>query len=160
MNTKLLRRIQKQILLKPYQFEMTAWFVDNSRLKEKGEKVTKAYNGKPIPNCGTAGCIAGWALTLGLKFKKLRNAIVKFKKSIGEVYTELEHDINKKIADKAQELLKLDTKQANRLFYVDNWPNKFVAGIDKWNAFSALSKEEQAQVASDRIDHFINTAGE
>lgn len=48
MNTKLLRRIQKQILKEPKQFDMSWWFSTSPH----------------IPNCGTAACVAGWVMAL------------------------------------------------------------------------------------------------
>lgn len=51
MNTKLLRRVQKQILAEPAQVIMEDWFCETRQSKR-------------IPNCGTAGCIGGWAVAL------------------------------------------------------------------------------------------------
>jgi hypothetical protein len=53
MNTKLLRRVQRQILKEPKQFQMLSLFT---------ESIDKVH----IPNCGTAASIAGW---VGCLFK-------------------------------------------------------------------------------------------
>ncbi len=53
MNTKLLRKVQKQILKEPRQFHMQEWF--------------SRYVPWEIPNCGTAACIGGWAVCLATK---------------------------------------------------------------------------------------------
>ena len=50
INVRLLRRIQKQILKEPRQFQMAAWFT--------------TLGVDDIPNCGTAACIGGWAMAL------------------------------------------------------------------------------------------------
>ena len=97
MNTKLLRRIQKQILKEPRQFDMIGLF--NTTLPWK------------IPNCGTAACIAGWALCLS-------------------------KHVTPEIADRsglatlinAQRLLRLRQSEATRLFFLEGWPEKFQGG--------------------------------
>ena len=49
----LLRKVQKQILLEPRQFDIQHWFTMFPK------NVTR------VPNCGTAACIAGWAIAFG-----------------------------------------------------------------------------------------------
>jgi len=84
--------------------------------------------------CGTTACIAGWAITLALGKEKPEWIVPTDFKPM------------------AMELLKLNDAQATALFYADRWPYPF---NDKW--FASLSVNERAQIACDRIRHFIET---
>lgn len=120
MNVRLLRRIQKQILKEPRQFYQDAWF-------ERAEG---------IPNCGTAACIAGWAIALSKKMTPAK-AIGKFK------------DPSKF----GRRLLDLEKEQSEKLFYRENWPSKY------GRLYSSSSIKEKARTAVKRIDRFISTNG-
>lgn len=82
--------------------------------------------------CRTAGCIAGWACA----------------------FADPEAD-NYQVAVVAQEVLGLRTKQADRLFYLTNWPEQF---SDRYLDAPAFSLK-RAQITCARIDHFIATGG-
>jgi hypothetical protein len=82
------------------------------------------------PLCGTAACIAGWAFLLADKV------------SLGYVNEE------------ATSLLWLNPDQSVRLFYVDNWPDRFRV-LDRVPPGTSA----YAQVVARRIEHFIDTEG-
>jgi len=80
MNVKLLRKIKRHILAQPKRFDMN--FI--------GTRDMKSFKPNRVPECGTIGCIAGWACALsGKKFS-------------GRI---------------ARNLLGLDYDQTERLFY-------------------------------------------
>lgn len=123
MNTRLLRKVQKAILAEPAKFDMDFYFA------RSGESP-----------CGTVACIAGHAIALTKKFRKLRcglNPRVRFN-----------------AADIAQGALGLNYEGAWNLFHLDDWPSKYRRGY--LNAKSARGK---TRAAARRIDHFIATGG-
>lgn len=127
MNTKLLRRIQKQILKEPRQFDMDFYFSEYHSL------------GVKIPRCGTAACIAGWAICLADK-KTPQQADESLRMSPARF--------------RAQEHLGLTAEQCDRLFYQGGWPAPF-----KENYGGAKNATHAARIACLRIDHFIKTKG-
>jgi len=120
MNTQLLRRIQRQILKEPEQFQMRTWFT--------------SWSYSTIPNCGTAACIGGWAVSLkhGRTPRDERMAIPK-----GGVF------------EAARRAVGLTTKQAHLLFIPINWPARF-----------KRFHHDNPKQAVARISHFIKTKGE
>jgi hypothetical protein len=150
---RLLRRVQKRILKEPKQFEMSTGFILN------GHNAGILFSSTPdyirhgeIPNCGTAACVAGWALTLGTGCKKPIQAARKFHefRKLKSVWGPIE--------SRARRILSLSKEQSNRLFYADQWPVQFNRDRSL-TGFSRLSKRKQAQLAVKRIDHFIKTDG-
>lgn len=61
LNEKLLREVQKQILNEPNSFLMRTWI---QRIEYCGAYFTGDKGPQPFPDCGTAGCIGGWAVLL------------------------------------------------------------------------------------------------
>lgn len=106
MNVRLLRRIQKQILKEPRQFEMWGYFPLTLDTTEK------------IPNCGTAACIAGWSICLT---EKINPAVARDKSNRWNVWR------------RAKKALGIKEMQANSLFYDDNWPDNFKDGFKNSN---------------------------
>lgn len=125
INVDLLRRVKEKILAEPDQFVMHSFFY--------------IYNeaGVAAPNCGTAACIGGWAISLSTSRKPSECA--------SERYLSLEDS-----GTRAAKLLGLDGDEADRLFRTRSWPWPF------WSMFeNAKTMKEKAQVAANRIDHFI-----
>lgn len=85
-----------------------------------------------IPNCGTAACIGGWALAIHKQTtpQKARD------------YYYLYHS--------PARALDLPVLLADKLFYETQWPSEFQR---RWE--QCLTTRDKAQVAADRIDHFI-----
>lgn len=79
--------------------------------------------------CGTACCIAGYAIKLA------------FPKGLP-----IEH-LN--LCDTAAEILRISEKEAERLFYIDKWPTQF---LDKY-----IDYETRRIGTVERIEHFIKT---
>ena len=124
MNKKLLLRVKAQILAEPKQFIMGTWYTNFPDIFD-GD----LWEGVKVPNCGTAACIAGWIVAL--------HNNIKLNKAIGGHGT-------------AAMYLNIRRYEANRLFYVENWPGDLRA---RWD--NAKSLEERAQIAAERIDRFI-----
>lgn len=80
--------------------------------------------------CGTTMCIGGW---------------------LAYLYPEQFKD-DDSISKSAKSFIKLD--YITRLFYVTRWPIKFHTAF-----IYARTNIAQAQIAADRIDHFIATDG-
>lgn len=121
MNVELLKKIKIQILKEPLQFDMGKWF-------------TLAPG---IPNCGTAACIAGWAVALheGITPEAARQS---------------KHAHAAFFISGARKALDISTSMSDRIFFDGYWPEPFCARHQK-----ARSPQERAQVAADYIDHLI-----
>lgn len=107
---------------------------------------TRFYMGDWNYNCGTAHCIGGWASVLSGRTPL--SAIESFRGGTSEQQI-------------AAELLRLDYTTASALFHVSSWPPTFKNAYyviedkdDRTNRNQAL-----AEVAAQRIDHFIATEG-
>ena len=131
MNTKKLLRIKASILKHPGQFVMHSYF---SKLNSLGKQAT---------GCGTAACIAGWAIANEYKDKTLKEV------TTGDWRYFIEP------LEKAVQILDINLPQSYRLFNQDNWPDEFK---DAW--WEAKTAKQRAKVAADRIDFFIKTNGE
>jgi hypothetical protein len=96
MNVELLRKIQKHILEEPKRIYMPRWRLVFSAIRKEG---------LCAPECGTVGCIGGWA------------------------------EILSGVEGYARDLLGLDSEhgEASRLFNDDEWPEKFQTGLRKAN---------------------------
>jgi hypothetical protein len=127
MNTKLLKRVREAIVQYPEQFDMGNWFENNACSSR----------------CGTAACIAGWAVTL---------ANAKYKESPRAAYDEV---LNDEVSCPAERVLELLGGEANRLFYTMYWPDDFKQAYRD----AKYDPVARARVGAERIDHFIKTQG-
>lgn len=129
INVRLLRRIQRAIMAEPKRLDMGDWLVRGQQRIQQ--------NGLKEPDCGTVGCIAGWAAVLDKTSdpKKFEDAEVSWMR--------------------ADQILGLTHEQGNALFYTDEWPEKF---FDKLDALKEQTRA-YARVVCQRIDHFIKTNG-
>lgn len=131
MNTKLLRKIKKHILEEPKRFIM------HSLIKTKERGVGTYYDdaGKKttFAPCGTAACIAGWATLLSGNKDSKDEDVWQF----------------------GAKVLGLDIVQQYLLFYSHNWPDKFEEAFR-----AAKNRKKRAEIAADRIEHFIKTKGQ
>lgn len=95
-------------------------------------------------SCGTAHCIAGWACALnGLTVKNPREH------ATAQTLTDGRYP-----GDVGAKLLGVRTPIADRLFMVSAWPKQFALAY-----LDTASRAERAQIAAERIDHFIATNG-
>jgi hypothetical protein len=117
MNVRLLRKIQKHILAEPKRVRMEVIATED--------------------DCGTVGCIGGWAAILSNKkpdkFGDFKTACrllgVPLPTTLCGIYQ-------------------------HQLFFTHNWPEKFR------NAYqTAKTKRGEARVVARRIEHFIKTKG-
>jgi hypothetical protein len=126
MNIPLLEELERTIPQHALQFIMGDWF---------------EYNPDLYGNCGTAACIAGWAVTLALTLSK--------RPRDGQ-------DLGGEASAIAMRELGLTSEQARRLFYKQGWPDPFWSDYKTENQENA---EHNAKVAARRIRHFIDTEG-
>lgn len=119
MNTTLLTQIRDHILEEPKRVTMEDWL----------QRIPKEWVTDRDPACGTIGCIAGWAVVLGLPRRKY-------------VYN---------VSTTARGVLELSVEEARWLFYVGGWPNQFRESL---HTLSPRTPEYAAVVAK-RIDYFI-----
>jgi hypothetical protein len=95
--------------------------------------------------CGTAGCIAAWAVLLSGGKVKGMNCL----EWRGEgLYKEA-------ISFRAKEILGLSISQASNLFYPNRWPEQYLERLHRWEP----GEKRYAKVVCDKIDHFIKTKG-
>ena len=112
MNDPLLKQIAQAVADQPEKLNMSSW-------------------------CGTACCIAGWAVILAGEQGELDR---------------LRKDNPGLVSARAKVLLGIDTEQASSLFHLCCWPDHLHTSY----AYAA-NKEAQAAVLRERIDHFIAT---
>jgi hypothetical protein len=134
-NIRLLRRIQRAILNKSNQFQMSSLF--------------SAYldNCDRAGGCGTAGCIAGWALHLTSRNQRLDKTSVS-RKGVNTLIRE------------AGNLLGIPTvnqitawsQMKHPLFFAEEWPEPFATRYS-----NARTAKTMARIAASRIEHFIKT---
>lgn len=138
MNTKLLLKVKKHILAKPSRLRMSNWLLSNKigtpYLRGKFLVDLDTAWGEPsrqrLPECGTVGCIAGWARMLeGSKGKP--------------------SDMSANI------LLNIFPSQSDQLFYVSGWPKKFADAYQK----EGVTQRQRAKIVGQVIDDFIATDG-
>ena len=129
MNTRLLRRVQRQILAEPKRLDML-------KLLMRGREAVKCYGKDMLPLCGTVGCIAGWTVELG-KGHRAKASITAAAKLL-------------RLTDEQANRLFFFAFHCSRSY----WPANFEAAYD-----TATTDEARAQITSDRIDHFIRTKG-
>lgn len=102
-------------------------------------------------DCGTAACIAGWAVTL-----KYRDAIMAEKADPIKALEHIPHARPWMVArTEAEEFLGISSASGERLFHVERWP---IVMQNNWDA-AHHDPAKQAQVARDRIFLFIDTLG-
>lgn len=126
LNVRLLRRVKRHILEEPKRFIMDAVIYRG----KPGEYFHSDGDTQVVPDCGTACCIAGWAIKLAGKRINSRGGNL----------------------DKAADLLGLDQKGNSRLFLADDWPARF-----RQRYSNAITAQERAKIAAARIDHLITT---
>jgi hypothetical protein len=132
MNVELLRKVEKHILEEPKRLYMRSWIVreDHARVL-----ITHVGETRGFAQCGTAACIAGWAVLLSHE------------------NTENELRLGMDVYYEARTLLGLNTHEADRLFDPIGWPRMFDAGTRDDGS------EIAAETTVERIEHFIETGG-
>ena len=128
MNIELLRKIRSSILENPQNFDMSTWFDSEDGCDEN--LIGRGESCAVLDQCGTTGCIAGWALHLT--------------KSINTGNT---------FWEQAQKILELSKNQAENLFYVNNWPDKYR------DAYNDEAGGDEAKITARRITAFIASNG-
>ena len=95
----------------------------------------------PVERCGTAGCIAGWAVALHRR--KLQGKIFK---GIG----------SSKVCRNAGKILgfdeEVDTSSSDKLFITCEWPITWRTKLRR-----AKTPQQYANVVADRIEYFLET---
>lgn len=139
LNVELFNKVKEHILEEPNRFLMGDFCLTKEILGKDhfhGEYCTDDYDEPKVKfaACGTAACIAGWAVLLGdgITGKQL-------------------NDLNSnQIWERAEKLLGITPVEADGLFYEANWPLPYRDRYD-----DATSQKELAEVGAERIDHFI-----
>lgn len=130
MNVDLLRKVATHILEEPKRLHMHSFV----RRQDRGDSLTSRKGEiREFPECGSAGCIAGWAIML------TSNEPLPWDVGI--------------IMRQARRLLELSDDESYRLFGPADWPVKFYKGL------TDDGSPEAAQATADRIEHFIETGG-
>ena len=136
MNIELLEEVKQHILEEPNRLTMAREIVTEAF------RFNDALNGAEFdtgeiqlaPPCGTAGCIAGWAVILG--HPELKPEEAKYR-----------YDIHKE----AQKLLGVDYDTLDKLYYTPYWPEPYKSDLQ------TTDLQKRAEVTAARIDHFIAT---
>lgn len=135
VNYALLRKMRRYILARPRQFEMTGFFQRALYpLDGNWDRLIKPSH------CGTACCIAGWAITLQQMPHKPMPSKANWV-PYDEVTT-------------AHKALGLTKQQAGNLFYVGSWPEPYRSAYEKAKTYTARARAGAARVAE-----FIKTKG-
>ena len=128
INRELLLKIKQAILDEPKGFQMGGF----KKQRIHSDSVCSDYGlAWEFPRCGTACCIAGYALTLSGK----------------------DPDREENVVSTAKDLLGINNGLV--LFYVEDWP------VDLKKRFlEAKTPEERALIGAERIDRFLLEASE
>lgn len=127
-----LRRVKEAILKEPDLYDQQA-------------------GNPPAHTCGTRGCILGWAAFFyGPKRKVILNADERRHRK-SDFWPDLR--VLRTYA-RGCRYLRLTWEPAFRLWSSEDWPSVFRSRLDR-----ASTGEEEAQVAAERIEHFIKTGG-
>lgn len=126
MNVRLLRRVKKAILDEPKRLDMGDW-------------IYTYEGGLSAPKCGTVACIAGWATLLAVGSIKDVKATAKELRRTQAI-----------ISQEGMLALGIQSFDADRLFYVDKWPEPYRTAYG-----TARTAQERADVTAGRIDQFI-----
>lgn len=137
------------------------------KVREKIATTPEAYDqsvfGRPEPDapCGTAGCIAGWAMVLSATLSAEEIQLANVAADSNNVMIDL-------VRDRATEVLGLSDAEADTLFqadpggewddydetgndvYVESWPEPFA---EQWRKGSS----DRDQIAIAYLDHIIET---
>jgi hypothetical protein len=144
MNVELLQQVKQHILENPARLRMDRWVVNRKRCEGscsmEATDSSFVFNesdwGEPIeqsiPACGTVACIAGWTTIVGDNLDP--------QKAVGF-----------EAPYRAKELLEIDHEQADRLFYVSNWPEELADAYIEWLEVQPDSKLPSKQVADANI---------
>lgn len=125
MNVQLLREIQVEILAKPDAFRMDVW------------------------TCGTAHCIAGWALHLtGQRIADMRAPTALQTTEDGRL-----------VQHAACDALQIDEDEGGVLFNTCKWPDYFRNELEDDDGDPISDRQKLAKVAAERIDFFIIAEG-
>lgn len=135
LNTKLIHKIIKAIKAHPQQFQMTYLFWGYLDTRDR------YGNCKPAGGCGTAGCIAGWAIHLSSRRKKLRSSQAWANGIDGGLL---------EVADRLLGYKYNDVHDDHPLFYVRGWPEDL-----KQEYYDAKTARQQAAVAVKRLEHLL-----
>lgn len=137
MNVELLEKVKQHILEEPKRFFMEDFILE----APAGSAVKLDDVTRTMPSCGTAACIAGWAVILS------HGGALPSGTRLG-CFTEACNLLGFKL-DKFQ-----DSEEADRLFVTSDWPSLYRQAY-----LNAKTVEDKAQIAANRIDHFIKTKG-
>lgn len=130
LNVELLERVKAHILEEPRRFEMASW----------------AEHSDDAP-CGTAACIAGWALILEKGARLLDDGVTLLYRNNRRILSE---------GNDAARLLGIDIKIAMELFSVSRWPSDLeYEYLDLEYDDSLEGRQAKAEIAARRIDRFI-----
>lgn len=125
LNVPLLRKIQRAIMQEPKRIVMNDWLIQNIDDEED--------RGLKTPDCGTVGCIAGWAAVLHETSDPKNFSAAEGDWPDANTYLGIEN--------------------GDPLFYPDQWPFKFQKMLRK----HPPQTKAYARVVCSRIDHFIKT---
>lgn len=137
VNTKLFEQVMEQIESNPEHFEMQSFFAADTYKLCSREAVMKDLISES--RCGTTACIAGWAITLHHKNNLLSDGFA----------------ICGPTEDAATGILGINYDEAQRLFYVENWPDPY-----RREYIDAEQPEERVRISVDRINYFLATKGQ
>lgn len=132
MNTRLLRKVQKHINNHPGSFSMLSWSSDIN-----GIGLVQAAQ------CGTVHCIGGWAVALDPSTAKALQR--QQRRSWWQ--------------NKARRVLGLTAKQAERLFFIENWPPRHCSRYLLHGSGYNPAGRRATKAVHNRIEHFIKTRG-
>jgi hypothetical protein len=137
---RLLRKVAAHILAEPKRLVMEDW-------------IRRDFSdGSSKPPCGTAACIAGWALELTRKPGQRRPRPDHHSALGSELLGMMDPETYEKATDYSYEFDDLKARTSERLFITDSWPEPYRTKYD-----AADNQAIKAKVVAQRIEHFIKT---
>lgn len=139
MNTELLLKVKAVILEEPKRVDMDLWIRECAEGENNG------------PACKTVGCISGWAVLIdGMRAWRVKRPLTvlrRMRKSGGPGADGFQS---------GRELLALNLRQANALFFDNEWPSDLRRRL----ADEYSGTPEYAAVVAEAIDRFIACDGD
>lgn len=124
VNRDLLLKVKEKILAEPGQFIMEDIFATSEQIGYTSDLP------REVPNCGTAACIAGWAVSLAIEANP----------KAGEKAWE-------RLEVRHTEVMGITRERFDTLCFVYGWPRGYA---DRWRSTRDLT--ERAKIAAQVID--------
>lgn len=144
VNERAFYEVMDRIAEEPRNFEMNWWVADKERIaRHYGPHSTRFRDHEG--GCGTTVCMAGHAVAAAVMREKGCGFLDACLSMLPFEYT---------VQSRATAILGITPEQAEALFYIQHWPEKFYGA---YHCHENNSPQGRANVAIERMKHFLKT---